>query len=227
MDNEFLELIRTFEKSAKRLEQLDCTISGFKDVAQDLRSNLDEVVEMVALEEITQLSQMAVSRLKGLQSQMDALHDTHQVLDRAIQKQEALQQPAPDLAASGEWVYQIHKQEVLASSPDQAPHPMETAVKFKELKWFQGEVFALPADGSGIGLLKDGKLSWIYQGPVEDFLVEHFDLLILSGGQLLKYSVLTRSSQVLQEGVSRMELLSGGSRLLVERSLGRWEAIRL
>ena len=50
MDHEFLDLIKTFEKTVKRLETLDSTILNFKDVIEGLRQNLDELVEMVQLE---------------------------------------------------------------------------------------------------------------------------------------------------------------------------------
>ena len=52
MEPEFLDLIKTFEKAAKRLATLDSTILNFKDVVEGLRQNLDELVEMVQLEEI-------------------------------------------------------------------------------------------------------------------------------------------------------------------------------
>ncbi len=52
METEFLDLIKTFEKTAKRLETLDTTILNFKDVVEGLRQNLDELVEMVHLEEM-------------------------------------------------------------------------------------------------------------------------------------------------------------------------------
>ena len=52
MESEFLELIKTFEKTVSRLEKLDLTLLGFKDIIENLRGNLDELVEMVQLEKI-------------------------------------------------------------------------------------------------------------------------------------------------------------------------------
>ena len=66
METEFLYLIKTFEKTAKRLEILDRTILNFKDVVEGLRQNLDELVEMVHLEEIVELSEKGSQKIQLL-----------------------------------------------------------------------------------------------------------------------------------------------------------------
>lgn len=80
MDHEFLDLIKTFEKTVKRLETLDSTILNFKDVIEGLRQNLDELVEMVQLEEIVELSEKGSQKIKRLNENLDELSETYQGL---------------------------------------------------------------------------------------------------------------------------------------------------
>ena len=71
MEPEFLDLIKTFEKTAKRLETLDSTMLNFKGVIEGLRQNLDELVEMVQLEEIVELSEKGSQKIQLLNHDLD------------------------------------------------------------------------------------------------------------------------------------------------------------
>lgn len=77
MDIEFLDLIKTFEKTLKRIEVLDHNVTSFKDILETLRSNLDELVEMVRLEEIVELSQNGTQKIKALNDELDQLMSAH------------------------------------------------------------------------------------------------------------------------------------------------------
>lgn len=80
METEFLDLIKTFEKTAKRLETLDTTILNFKDVVEGLRQNLDELVEMVHLEEIVELSEKGSQKIQLLNQNLDQISQTYERL---------------------------------------------------------------------------------------------------------------------------------------------------
>ena len=80
METEFLDLIKTFEKTAKRLETLDTTILNFKDVVEGLRQNLDELVEMVHLEEIVELSEKGSRKIQLLNQNLDQISQTYERL---------------------------------------------------------------------------------------------------------------------------------------------------
>ena len=80
METEFLDLIKTFEKTAKRLEILDRTILNFKDVVEGLRQNLDELVEMVHLEEIVELSENGSQKIQLLNQNLDQISQTYERL---------------------------------------------------------------------------------------------------------------------------------------------------
>ena len=73
MDIEFLDLIKTFEKTLKRLEMLDQNVTSFKGILETLRENLDELVEMVMLEEIVDLSKKSTDKISALNQQLDNL----------------------------------------------------------------------------------------------------------------------------------------------------------
>ena len=80
MEAEFLDLIKTFEKTAKRLETLDSTILNFKDVVEGLRENLDELVEMVQLEEIVELSEKGSLKIQSLHQNLDQVSESYERL---------------------------------------------------------------------------------------------------------------------------------------------------
>lgn len=80
METEFLELIKTFEKTIKRLETLDTTILNFKGVVEGLRQNLDELVEMVHLEEIVELSEKGSQKIQLLHQNLDQVSQTYERL---------------------------------------------------------------------------------------------------------------------------------------------------
>lgn len=75
MDVEFLDLIKTFEKTLKRIEVLDHKVTSFKEVLETLKSNLDELVEMVMLEEIVELSQNGTQKIKALNHEMNPVDE--------------------------------------------------------------------------------------------------------------------------------------------------------
>lgn len=80
MEPEFLDLIKTFEKTAKRLETLDSSILNFKGVIEGLRQNLDELVEMVQLEEIVELSEKGSQKIQLLNQDLDQVSSTYERL---------------------------------------------------------------------------------------------------------------------------------------------------
>ena len=80
MEPEFLDLIKTFEKAAKRLATLDSTILNFKDVVEGLRQNLDELVEMVQLEEIVELSEKGSQKIQSLHQELDQVSSAYERL---------------------------------------------------------------------------------------------------------------------------------------------------
>ena len=80
MEPEFLDLIKTFEKVAKRLATLDSTILNFKDVVEGLRQNLDELVEMVQLEEIVELSEKGSQKIQSLHQELDQVSSAYERL---------------------------------------------------------------------------------------------------------------------------------------------------
>ncbi len=112
MEPEFLDLIKTFEKTAKRLETLDSTILNFKGVIEGLRQNLDELVEMVQLEEIVELSEKGSRKIQLLNHHLDDVSSTcerllqveavkedygqrlHQMEEKVVELQECLKKNA-------------------------------------------------------------------------------------------------------------------------------------
>lgn len=80
MEIEFVELIKTFDKTAKRLELLDEKILSFKGILEDLRENLDELVEMVKLEEIVDLANVSCKNIAQLNRQYQDLMTSYQQL---------------------------------------------------------------------------------------------------------------------------------------------------
>lgn len=80
IETEFLELIKTFEKTVKRLETLDTTILNFKGVVEGLRQNLDELIEMVHLEEIVELSEKGSQKIQLLHQNLDQVSQTYERL---------------------------------------------------------------------------------------------------------------------------------------------------
>lgn len=88
MDIEFLDLIKTFEKTLKRLELLDQNVTSFKDILETLRENLDELVEMVMLEEIIDLSKKSTDKILTLNQQLDNLMISYSALSMLKKERE-------------------------------------------------------------------------------------------------------------------------------------------
>lgn len=77
MEIEFLELIKTFDKTMKRLELLDEKILSFKEILDGLRENLDELVELVKLEGIIDLATEGTEKISKLNQQYELLITTY------------------------------------------------------------------------------------------------------------------------------------------------------
>lgn len=88
MEIEFLELIKTFDKTMKRLELLDEKILGFKGILDGLRENLDELVELVKLEGIIDLATEGTEKISKLNQQYETLITTYQRLLQIEELQE-------------------------------------------------------------------------------------------------------------------------------------------
>lgn len=88
MDIEFLDLIRTFEKTLKRIEVLDEKVTSFKDILETLRGNLDELVELVMLEGIVDLAQDSTQKINRLNQECDALIKAYEAIDKIKESKE-------------------------------------------------------------------------------------------------------------------------------------------
>ncbi|HAX73462.1 MAG TPA: hypothetical protein DCY20_08055 [Firmicutes bacterium] len=78
MDAEFLELIHTFQKASKRMNTLNETMLGFKQVVQTLQQEMDQLVEMVELEGIVELAQKTTATLNEVHASYDAMNASYE-----------------------------------------------------------------------------------------------------------------------------------------------------
>lgn len=192
MEKDVLELIRAFEKAAKKMENLDGTVSNFGSVISQLQEHLDELLEMVHLEEITTLSTESSQKLGHLKTSLEAvLRAKTQVFGRYVyQLTDTLN--ATDLLTG--------ETEALDLAATQLLHtPIGT--------------FALATDG--LHLLTGKTTALMLEKSIADFAIYGNQLLYLSEGSLVRHHLLLKTEETIMENVLSMELLEPGHALRV------------
>ena len=232
MDHEFLDLIKTFEKTVKRLETLDSTILNFKDVIEGLRQNLDELVEMVQLEEIVELSEKGSQKITNLNQNLDDLSQTYQQLlqieqlkenyndrlmaietkingiDESFNKKTNLQVKSSYTALEcGKNTYYIETQTNRLMSTGEYSGPIEEIIG-KKLVRDQNMIFVLDAVSGDIVVLNGIHPIKRYSLSATDFTVRGFDMYYLSESNLIRYHLLSDEKEVLLNEIVSMEELS-------------------
>jgi len=222
MEKEFLELIKTFEKAGARLETLDTTILGFKEIVEDLRNNLDELVEMVQLEQIVELSMQSITKLKKLGDHLNEL-ENHQErtvasLENQIHVLGQVIKGETETVANG-YLYQVDeetKEIKVISLGEPKKKQVIKGLQVKKLLSHHEEAFALNLDGTTLYALNGENLVPILHKQITDFVVCDYQVYFLSEKQLLKYHLLNREQSIILSDVVNIALLKDGKHLLCE-----------
>ena len=234
MDHEFLDLIKTFEKTVKRLETLDSTILNFKDVIEGLRQNLDELVEMVQLEEIVELSARGSQKISGLNQNLDELSQTYQQLLQVDQLKQnyndrliAIEMKLNGIDESFNEQYKRkdrRKSSYIALEDDKNTYYIETQTNRlmsvgeysgpigeiigKKLVREQNMIFVLDAVSGDIVVLSGVHPVKRYPLSATDFTVSGFEIYYLSESNLIRYHLLSNEKEVLLTQIVSMEELN-------------------
>ena len=234
MDHEFLDLIKTFEKTVKRLETLDSTILNFKDVIEGLRQNLDELVEMVQLEEIVELSAKGSQKITDLNQNLDELSQTYQQLLQVDQLKQnyndrliAIEMKLNGIDESFNEQYKRkdrRKSSYIALEDDKNTYYIETQTNRlmsvgeysgsieeiigKKLVREQNMIFVLDAVSGDIVVLSGVHPVKRYPLSATDFTVSGFEIYYLSESNLIRYHLLSNEKEVLLTQIVSMEELN-------------------
>lgn len=234
MEPEFLDLIKTFEKAAKRLATLDSTILNFKDVVEGLRQNLDELVEMVQLEEIVELSEKGSQKIQSLHQELDQVSSAYERLLEVEQVKEnyghrlgLVEEKISDLSKcfnptlasqhmshvaleTHQFIYYKDPQTGnLMIQPKNESTDVITIeeVTVKKLVAESGMVFALDEQTGEVITLNRDEIMCRYELNATDFLVIGYDLYYLSEQQLMVFNLLTFQKRLIQDEVISFERL--------------------
>jgi len=198
MEKEVLELIRSFEGAAKKMENLDRTVSGFSQVLENLHEHLDELIEMVHLEDIVKLSEAGTKKLEQLKGNLDSMLLKAQL--------------------DGRYVYDLSDQLFGVDKFNPSPFAMEVAGP-KKLVHAPIGVFAL--GDAGIFLLDGQNPALILEKPVADFAVYGNQLLYVSEGTLFRRHLLLNMEEAVMENVLSMDVLEPGNGVRVHQEAGQ------
>lgn len=234
MEPEFLDLIKTFEKAAKRLATLDSTILNFKDVVEGLRQNLDELVEMVQLEEIVELSEKGSQKIQSLHQELDQVSSAY---ERLLEVEQVKENYGHRLGLVEEKIADLSKCFNQNLTPQHMSHvALEThqfiyykdpqtgnlmiqpknestdvitieEVTVKKLVAESGMVFALDEQTGEVITLNGDEIMCRYELNATDFLVIGYDLYYLSEQQLMVFNLLTSQKRLIQDEVISFERL--------------------
>ena len=216
MEKEFIDLIRTFEKTATRLETLDTTILGFKDVVEGLRGNLDELVEMVQLEGIVDLSEKSHSKLLQLNEQIAKYEQASQCLNHNIDAfAELIVGESPSIDEN--FFYQLNEGQVHVIQKNQLGEvKIIEKLRFKKICSYLDKTFALNEEENALYLLNGTKADIILEMSIEDFYVFNYQVYILVAGRVERVNLLTKQKQICLENIEKIKLLIDGVHLLCQ-----------
>lgn len=246
MEIEFLELIKTFDKTMKRLELLDEKILSFKGILDGLRENLDELVELIKLEGIIDLATEGTEKILRLNQQYETLITTYhrvlQIEDIQEQSDQRWNKVATQLEATQrlseqvlEWIQNITLKQGEALNPMiiQLSNGCYVLNHESNLCWYSTEMnqttIITPAsqmrfsNGLVFALNEDEIL--LIQNQVvcsslkincQQFEISGYELYYLSDTDLSVYHLLTQQHQFLEPDVKKFSLLDEG--LLLEKN---------
>ena len=222
MEKEFLELIKTFEKAGSRLGKLDVTILDFKQVVEDLRGNLDELVEMVQLEQIVELSTQSIARLKNLDVYLTSLEHYQEQMVKRLENQahvlgQLINEETEGLASN--FLYQIDEKTLEVSVIPIGKSGKKKVIQnlqVRKLLIHNKEAFALNREGTILYVLNGENPVSIMHQPIEDFAICGYQLYFLSNKQLQTYHLLTKEQTTILSNVIHMTSLKDGYHLLCE-----------
>lgn len=247
METEFLDLIKTFDKMAKRLSVLDEKILGFKDILEDLRENLDELVEMVKLEDIIDLATIGTQKISRLNEHYDAMMKAYQQLIE-LDSLEALTQKKWEMVLAELQETKELSQQVLScvsssetkgqSTLDPNVVECERGVYFiqhHELVWFSYETYStlslLETDyivshrnlifaktEDNITLIQNQTVIGELPIKCQTFVVNGYQIYYLTHHQLRTYHLLTHQDILLSDEVRSIKPLQ--KHLLIELDQG-------
>jgi len=219
MDKEILDLIRTFEEAASKMENLDRTVSGFGQVVSHLQSHLDELIEMVRLEEIVELSTVGANKLHRLKNSLEEVAAAHSKTLEQADLLSSLVQPETLAAATSRFAYEIENETVSGSDlMDQQSWQFPIAGA-RKLFYSDAGVFVLAPDG--IYLVEGRKSHLLLEAALDDAAVDGNQLLYLAEGKLYRYHLLLKESAIVLEGAIKMEMLQPGHAAMVQAEAGK------
>lgn len=237
MELEFLDLIKTFEKAVNRLETLDRTMLTFNEVVNGLRQNLDELVELVHLEEIVELSEKGSQKIQKLhQSLEQGLKSYERVLtvdafqDACLERlqtiethlttysmhEEKSEKPVLHYVSTkaledSQFIYYIeektHQLIVVAKDAEMIPQRVE-GIQAKKLVYENNMVFVLQEETGEVYTLKGSNLITAYVLKATDFFVRGYYLYYLTNQQLMKLHLLTSTKELILADVRSCECLN-------------------
>jgi len=219
MDSEFLELIKTFEKTVSRLEKLDLTLLSFKDIIENLRGNLDELVEMVQLEKIVELSEQSITKLKRFEQQLnDAEAAAHRFANQVDYFSNDVKDEGTALA-DDQYLYQLNEQTqeiaIIAKNQRSKMRVIE-GLKVKKIGSYQQTTFVLNAEGTVLYHLSGENKVVLLEEQMEDFVIYNYKLYGLADGHVFQYHLLTHEKRIIFENIANIQLLPDGKHLLCE-----------
>lgn len=230
METEFLDLIKTFDKTAKRLSLLDEKVLGFKDVLEDLRENLDELVEMVKLEEIVDLATIGAQKISNLNDHYDAMMKAYQQLIELDSLETLTQKKWDSVLAELQETKELSQQVLngVYSLEIKGPSNVESNIvecesgvyfiQHHELVWFSYETnLAIPllqtdeikSNGDLIFAKTEDNITLIQHQTVigelpiqcETFVVKGYEIYYLTHQELRLYHLLTHQDTLLKGDV--------------------------
>ena len=217
MDREIMELVRAFEGAAKKMEAFDETVLGFGQILENLQNHLDELIEMVQLEKIVELSNISTQKLLHLSKGLD---EVLTLKTKTITQADLLAQamiPQSMVAATGDFSYLL-EEGVLTAADFRDNTSAEVLGLVKKLEHSMMGVFALAGDG--IYLLEGKKGHLLLESPAWDFYVFGTRLLYLVDHKLYRYHLLLKTHEPVMENVSKIELIKPGYGVAATTLLG-------
>mgnify|MGYP003279929814 CR=1 FL=1 len=220
MDVEFLDLIKTFEKTLKRIEVLDHKVTSFKEVLETLKSNLDELVEMVMLEEIVELSQNGTQKIKALNHEMNQLMSAYssvaqlqklseeeanrfQKLEQGVAElKHLIQRKAPQMSSRllvlADEIYYVDEESNLCCESNIINQTLITT-GVKSIAQHQDLLFV--SCEQELVVMKDKQLLVSFPIQCESFFVEGYLIYFLDHQMLKQCHLLTQEVTVIEEDV--------------------------
>ena len=227
MENEFIDLIRTFDKTATRLETLDENILKFKDVIEGLRGNLDELVEMVQLEGIIELSELSQKKLLALNSEMNQFEKTNQRLENQINLVSKLIKE-DSTTIDDHFYYRLNEETVEVINKNQMEEPKQVeGLKIKKISSHLNATFALDSSENVLYLLNGTKFMTILEMPIEDFVVSNYFIYLLAAGNLEKINLLTKEKELILSNIEKIELMVDEKHLLCTNKMNEMRCLNL